>query len=727
MARPPERPRFASAARILRESLAALLPPRRISVADHAARHRWVPSPQGAHLVHWDHGVAPYLTEPMEALSDDAHDTVAVIGPAASGKTMVAENWALHNVEADPADMLWYLHTDPAIEAYVKGRVEPMLEAHDKLIAHLRHGRDSVNFKRFQGGRFEFLSFTRSNLINKHVRKIVADEFDNYDPSLGDPLALLNPRRQAASAAGADSKLLLISHPDRAAPIGAKLEEQAGIMAVYQAGDRRTWWWECPHCGAFSSPNPGTPRHMALCYPEDAPLEEVEATAHLLCPVSGCIIEEKDRIPMLRTGRWVGRGEECEEDGRITGTRQKMRIAGFWIVGVMSPFVMGGIGALARMREQARRTALISGDDKPLREIMVKSWAIPYAPPRAIGSIEANELADRARPDLKLGEVPQWVRVLHTTVDVQQNRFELLTRGFGPNLESCVIEARHIPAAPATSAEDWDDLMQMLSTLAYPLASDPGRVMRVRGSMFDAMGEPGVTDQAYAAWRRARRKGLVRGLGRINGRPVHNIMPSKGAAARQAPALVIAMGDGERRDRKASAGRGDVPLAVFNTNTAKDTLAAQLAIATSGAGAIHFPAGLRAETGSVHPWFEQLAAEVHDPRRGTWAKKAAHLRNEDFDLMTMAGVVARLHGLHRLDWQAPPGWAAPQDNNTQIGAAAQLAPSPAAGVVTPEPTPAAAPIARPVALPPMPPARAPAGVVIAAHQAPRATLARRLA
>ena len=719
MARLPDRPRFAPAARILRESLRALLPPQRITVSDHAARYRWLPSVTGGHLVHWDHTIAPYLTEPMEALSDDAHDTVAVIGPAASGKTMVAENWALHNVHADPADMLWYLHTDPAIETYVKGRIEPMLEAHDKLIADLRHGRDSVNFKRFNGGRFEFLSFTRSNLINKHVRKIVADEYDNYDPNLGNPMALLNPRRQAASAAGADSKVLLISHADRAAPIGAKIEEQAGIMAVYLAGDRRTWWWSCPHCGGFSSPNPGTPRHMALCYPEDAPLEEIEARAHLLCPVSGCIIEEKDRIAMLASGRWVGRGEECDEDGRILGQRDRMRIAGFWIVGVMSPFVMGGIGALARAREAARRSAVISGDERPLREVMVKSWGVPYAPPRQVGSIEAAELADRARPDLALGLVPPGCRVLHTSVDVQANRFELVTRGFGAGLESWVIEARHIPAAPATNPADWDDLMRLLAGLEYPLADASGRVMRVRGCMFDAMGEPGVTEQAYAAWRRAKKARLVRYLGRIDGRPVHSIMPSKGAAAPQHPALVVSFGDGERRDRRASAGRGDVPLALFNPNTAKDALAAQLAIAEAGPGAVHFPHALRADQGETHPWFEQLAAEARDARNGKWAKKAAHLRNEAWDLLVLAGVTARLHGLHRLDWSQPPGWAADWPLNTQIGAPTlPAAPASAAGVVTPPPAPAAAPLAPPPPVLPrqMPP---PPGLPAAAIAASR--------
>ena len=86
---PPKRPdadrfAYADAARLLRETLDALPPPTRISVAEHAARHRWVRASSGAHLERCDHTTAPYLRGPMEALTEHGIETVAIVGPAAS-------------------------------------------------------------------------------------------------------------------------------------------------------------------------------------------------------------------------------------------------------------------------------------------------------------------------------------------------------------------------------------------------------------------------------------------------------------------------------------------------------------------------------------------------------------------------------------------------------------------------------------------------------------------
>ena len=665
----PARFAFASTRRLLAETLDALLPPQRISVAQHAAQHRWLKSAVGAHLELWDHASAPYLVEPMEALTSDEHDTIALVGPAACGKTVVAENWLLHSIHADPADMLWYMQTDPATETYVKGRIEPMLEAHDSLIGGLRHGRDSVGFKRFRGGRVEFLTFTASNLVNKHVGRIVADEVDAYDESLGDPLALLNPRRQAA---GVDSKLLLISHPDLGAPIEAARDRQRGIMAVYADSDRRTWWWPCPHCGVYASPNPRTARHMTLQWKEDWSLDEIQDKARLICPANGCVIEDHQRRAMNAAGRWVARGETIDEEGSIDGQRLRSRTAGFWIVGTMSPFTKDGIGGLARARAAAERAAAASGDQEGLRQVAVKSWGEPFAPPARLGAIEAAVLAERADPALKLGEVPPWVRFLTAWADAQMNRFELLVRGWGEAGMSVVVDHQVIPAEPPTNPEDWDALLKRLAEGRYPLADGSGRVMRIRAAGFDGYGAPGVTEQAYAAWRRARRTGLAKLLGKIEHRDAWSLVATKGAEGRAAPRIQVVYPNTQRKDRKA-AGRGEVPLLLFNPNGAKDALAAQLALVPPAGACVHFPARLLTPGGPRHEFFEQLAAEARDPVRGTWEKVERHRRNEVLDLMVGAEVVARLHGLHRIDWVNPPAWAAEWERNTMI---ATLSPEP---------------------------------------------------
>lgn len=651
---------YADAARVLRETFDAFLPPNRMSVADHAAQHRWVKSPVGSHLERWSHDTAPYLTEPMHWLSDEQYDTVAIPGPGACGKTMLAENWLLYTMESDPADLLWYLNTDAALDAYVKGRIEPMLDQHDPLIGSLRQGRDSVAFKRFRGGRAEFLTFTASSLVNKHVARIVGDEIDNYDISLGDPLTLLNPRRQAA---GADSKLLLISHPDRGAPIDAPRSKQRGIMAVYADSTRCTWWWPCPHCGARSSPHPNASRRMVLDWPKDAPLDEIQERARLVCPVNGCLIEDGERYAMNRAGRWVGEGETIDEEGRVTGQRRQVKTAGAWILGVMSPFTKDGIGGLARARAQAERAAEL-GDIEGLRQVVVKTFGEPFSVPAQMGSIDATVLAERADKGLALGVVPDWVRFLTAWVDAQGNRFEGLVRGWGEGGRSAVIDRWMMQAEPGTNPDDWDAMLDRLQDSVYPLAGFADRGMRVRAGGFDSQGAPGTTEQAYAAWLRRRKEGKVKKLGLSEGRDVWNLVPTRGMPGRFASRVYLAYPNSQRKDRQAAA-RGQVPTLQFNPNQAKDALAAQLAKEAPAPGSVSFPYALRNDE-PPHDFFEQLAAEVRHPVTGVWSTPEQHRRNEVLDMMVGCEVVARLHGVHRIDWARPPVWAAPWETNSML-------------------------------------------------------------
>ncbi|GGJ14095.1 terminase gpA endonuclease subunit [Neoroseomonas lacus] len=651
---------YADAARVLRETFDAFLPPNRMSVADHAAQRRWVKSPVGSHLERWSHDTAPYLTEPMHWLSDDQYDTEVIVGPGACGKTMIAENWLLYTIESDPAELLWYLNTDAALDAYVKARIDTMLDQHDPLIGHLRHGRDSVAFKRFRGGRAEFLTFTANSLVNKHVARIVGDEFDNYDISLGDPLALLNPRRQAA---GADSKMLLMSHPDRGAPLDAPRSKQRGIMAVYADSTRCTWWWPCPHCGAYSSPHPNASRRMVLDWPKDASLDEIQERARLVCPVNGCLIEDGERYAMNLAGRWVGDGETIDDEGRVTGQRRQVKTAGAWILGVMSPFTKDGIGGLARVRAQAERAAEL-GDIEGLRQVVVKTFGEPFAVSAQMGSIDAAVLAKRADKGLALGVVPEGVRFLTAWADAQGSRFEWLVRGWGEGGQSWVIDRQVMPAEPGSNPEDWDDLLDRMQDAIYPLADGSGRGMRVWAVGFDSQGQPGVTEQAYAAWLRRKKAGRARKLGLIEFRDVWTLVPTRGASTREAPRIQIVYPNSQRKDRKAAA-RGQVPVLRFNPSYAKDALSAQLSVIPPAGASVNFPAALLSEA-APHDFFEQIAAEVRHSVTGVWTKREPHLRNEVLDMMVGCEVVARLHGLHLIDWARPRAWQAEWDSNSMV-------------------------------------------------------------
>ncbi|MTK12694.1 MAG: phage terminase large subunit family protein [Clostridiaceae bacterium] len=661
---------FASAAGLLAEVFDALLPPDRQSVAEFAAEHRWLANEGGGYVGRWDHDMVPYLVEPMECLTSLDHLTVAVVGPGQSAKTSIAENWLLKSVSNDPGKFLWYMQTDQVLEAFVKDRINPLIAGHEamKSAQGLRPIDDSLHFKGFRSMSVQFLAATRSNLISKAAPRIIADEIDAYSASLGDVKTLLDVRRQTY---GAESMLLTVSHPDRAQG-SDPANWKEGIMSLWADSDRRVWYWQCPHCGAYSSPAPTAARVMTLEYDPDGSLDEVAASAHLLCPVNGCVIDDRDRRAMNRTGRWVGEGQEIAEDGTVTGELVKHKTAGFWILGVMSPFIIGGIGGLARARVKAERDLEVTGEEKTLREVMAKQWGIPYSPNRKVGSIDANTLAERARGEtsVPLGRVPEWVRFLTVATDCQSSHFEWLVRGWGISGESCVLQTEKMPANPAASPEDWDRLYDEVLTRGWPLADRTARLMLPRGAGFDLNGPPGTSAQAYAAWRRWRAKpgSKVRKYGQIAGRDLWSILPTQGADGFNAPRLAVAYPDTSRKASKFA--RGEVPVARFNPNLFKDDLSGQLLVAEAGPLYVHCPAGLRSRQ-EPHVWFEQLVAEVRD-LRGRWQKPHSGVRNEALDLMVMTHVIAHLHGLSRINWDKPPPWAAAWDTNTMIVAASAV-------------------------------------------------------
>jgi len=502
----------------------------------------------------------------------------------------------------------------------------------------------------------QFLPAAPNNLISKRAPRLVLDEEDAYAENLGDVAGMLDMRR---STFGDASKMLRLSHPDRAGGMSPK-KWTAGIMRGYADSDRRLWYWPCPHCNAWSSPHPLGQRVTVLEYPTDAPLDEIRDAARLLCPSCGTLIEDSARRPMNAAGQWIAEGQTIDEDGTITGEPVARVTAGFWIVGMMSTLVVGGIGELARARVLAEREAEISGDDSAVRQVVVKRWGLAYEPKRAVDQLTAAQIADRAEPSLKLGVVPAGVRFITGFVDVQGNRFELLFRGWGEKSESWVIATETMSAEPTTSAADWDRLMLRLLTAAFPLSDGSGRVMRVRGAGFDAYGAPGTTLHAYAAWRRWRMRGI--GLrARIDGREAWNIICTKGLGGPNAPPLVTVRPDTQRHDRLASAG-GTVPIAQFNANTFKDALASQLATA-QGPFSVHIPTALLSTT-EPHLFFEGLVAETRQPNR-TW-KHTSQYRNEPTDQMVGTHVIAHLHGLARLNWDRPPAWAALWDQNSMV-------------------------------------------------------------
>lgn len=660
---------YAHAAHIVIGALQLLRPPTRETVDEYALRRRQLPARSGIGRMPYSHDDGPYLVAPMRSLNSYLYTTVAFVGPGQCGKTTIAENAFLHAVAKQARNILWYMQTDEGVEAYVKKRINQMIQWHDEMSSKL--GKDpiqrSLHYKEFIDMTVEFLSATYSNLIGKSAPFIIADEYDAYDPALGDPKQLLDVRRRYY---GRLSTLLAISHPDRALGLNPDKDWRNGIMRVYADSTRKAWYWPCPQCRGWSSPVPTEPRVMTLEWPHDAPLDVIQREAHLLCPINGCIVHDRERKAMnlaaFRSphGGWIGQGQEIDEGGTVRGELIPNDTDGYWAVGVMSDFLLNGIGDLARAMSKAEKEFEVSGDPKTLKEVTVKDFGFPYTARGPQGSVDAETLAERARDETQpLGIVPEGVRVLFCWIDLQAAHAEVLVRGFGIDGESWIIDKLRVPFETSTDRKAWFELLSGLIAKRYPLATDAKRGMAIRGLGYDSGGAPGVTDRAYEVWRKLKKESLTRLLGKTDGRDVWTVLPTKGSGNLNAPKLSVVYPDNQKKDKKI-ARSGTVPLALFNANGFKDDLGGQLMHRDPGPGFVHIPAALRSAE-SPHVNFEQLVSEQRD-NLGKWEKPHQGVRNEMLDLMVGTDVIAHLHGLHRMVWTAPKVWAAEWDKNSTI-------------------------------------------------------------
>jgi phage terminase large subunit GpA-like protein len=118
----------------------------------------------------------------------------------------------------------------------------------------------------------------------------------------------------------------------------------------------------------------------------------------------------------------------------------------------------------------------------------------------------------------------------------------------------------------------------------------------------------------------SREKRLLKNFGRLDGRDLHSVVPTKGASGLNAPMLSLVYPSSQRKDRKVVRA-GIEPLAIFNPNTFKDDLAGQLQVAAAGARYVHLPKELRSKE-PPHVLLEQMVAETRKPS-GQWEKPPA--------------------------------------------------------------------------------------------------------
>ncbi|HBB6441896.1 TPA: phage terminase large subunit family protein [Escherichia coli] len=630
--------------------------PRRMQVADAVAQYMRVPMGAG-NSVPWDPLVAPYVIEPMNCLASREYDAVIFVGPARTGKTIgLIDGWVIYNVICDPADMLIIQMTEEKAREHSKKRLARTFRVSPEVVSRLSPNKNDNNVydRTFLAGNYLKIGWPSVNIMSSSDYKCVAlTDYDRFPEDIdgeGDAFSLASKRTTTFMSSG---MTLVESSPGRdvkdvkwrrTSPHEAP--PTTGILSLYNRGDRRRWYWPCPHCGEYFQPC----GDVVAGFRDIADPVLASEAAYIQCPsCSGRIMPEQKR-ELNGRGVWLRDGESINADGSRYGDPRRSRIASFWMEGPAAAYQT--LSQLVYKLLTAEQEYETTGNEETLKTVINTDWGLPYLPRASMEQRKSELLEQRAEPVLSRS-VPDGVNFLVATVDVQagrHRRFVVQVTGYGSRGERWIIDRYNITQSlrgdsdgesqridPASYPEDWDVLLTDVFHKSWPLASDPSQQMRLMAMAVDSGGEDGVTDNAYKFWRRCRRDGLGK-----------RIYLFKGDSIRRAKLISRTFPDNTGRTGRRAQAAGDVPLWLLQTDALKDRVNNALWRDSPGPGYVHFPDWL----GS---WFYDELTYEERSSDGKWSKPGRGA-NEAFDLMVYAEALVILHGYEKIRWPDAPEW-----------------------------------------------------------------------
>ncbi|EFL3653859.1 phage terminase large subunit family protein [Escherichia coli] len=642
---------------IWREVASLFRPPSRLPVAE--AIRRYMRVPRGANTsVPWESSLTPYMIDPINTLSAREYDAVVFVGPARTGKTEgLIDGWIVYGIICDPADMLVVQMTETKAREHSRTRLSRTFRHSPEVSKRLSPSRNdnNVHDKMFLDGSFLKIGWPSITVFSSSdYRRVALTDYDRFPENVdgeGDAFTLASKRTTTFMSSG---MTLVESSPGRDITdtkwrCGGAHEAPptTGILSLYNRGDRRRWYWPCPHCGEYFQPV----MDNMTGYRNNPDFVAAGQAARLMCPHCRGLIAPEQKRELNNQGIWLREGERAAADGSITGTPRNSRIASFWMEGPAAAYQTWA--QLVYKLLTAEQEYEATGSEETLRAVINTDWGLPYLPRASMEQRKSELLEQRAEP-VPSRSVPDGINFLVATVDVQagrHRRFVVQVTGYGSRGERWIIDRYNITQSlrsdcdgesqridPASYPEDWDVLLTDVFHKSWPLASDPSQQMRLMAMAVDSGGEDGVTDNAYKFWRRCRRDGLGK-----------RIYLFKGDSIRRAKLISRTFPDNTGRTGRRAQAAGDVPLWLLQTDALKDRVNNALWRDSPGPGYVHFPDWL----GS---WFYDELTYEERSSDGKWSKPGRGA-NEAFDLMVYAEALVILHGYEKIRWPDAPEWA----------------------------------------------------------------------
>lgn len=568
----------------------------------------------------------------MDALSDPEVSEVALLGPSQGGKSEIGLAWTGWIIDTDPSDMLICQPDRAMAQNFVKTRLDPMIESTSAVKAKLQPvgNANNIDLKLFRGMSLASIWPVPSQFAQRPIRFGWIDDYDQIEENIGSvggeggqgsAISLLEGR--FTSHEGREKKFVSSSPAD----------DKGGKTEAFVAGgtDERLQP-ECPHCGERFEPD----LTRDLKFDDKGSADQAEASAHVVCPANGCVLEPSDRRRLLDSlCRLPARGFVASND-KVSKRRRTFRIDGL--------MALTSWPKLARLWREAQIEWEVRQDESLLRTFVNTKAGKNYRSQLSGEKpLDGDALKLRRELGFMAGTIPAGVKVWGVQVDVQHNRVECQAYGWGDGLEGWLLNRWHIDVlddglttlAPFSHPEHSAALLGLWN-LRLPLAdgsgqSPPPLTVQVDIGGGGVKGE-GATAFAKAFWDASRALGIHKS----------RITLTKGGSSLTGDLMPRAKFADQKR--KGGPRRTSAELWLPNVHRIKNIIDARLRRTDPGPGYIHL-AGGKVGGGPLKPGVdehstgrlldehvEEITAE--ELQKGRWVKIRA--RNETLDLLVAA-------------------------------------------------------------------------------------------
>jgi len=637
----------------------AVRPAERLTVTEAGERYHYISNK--TYTGPWSREKTPYMVEVQDGLTSLEKTGTVFVGPARTGKSLSFLNWLTYTAKCDPADMMIIQMNQGRAREWSQDDLAKFLRYSDDIRKLLVPGRtnDNVYDKTFLSGmRLTIKHPTIAELSGKTIPRLWIMDYDREPINIdgeGDKWSLTKKRSQTFKRHG----MTVAESSPGCEVLNAKWSPQTphqappteGILALYNTGDRRRWYWSCPQCNDKFEPD-----WKLLTYPDSQDFHEAAEAVTLTCPHCGFPMLPDMQYELNLGGRWIADGQQWLPSGEVIGSPPRSDIASYWLKGPAAAYTTWP--ELVVKYLEANKEYEDTGSEEKLKAVTNTDFGLPYTYKALENGRLPETLKARAIHWSDEPTVPTEAGggFLVATVDVQARSFVvhvyLVSAGnviwhvdmFKIRKSARIDEDGHpYPIDPAGFKEDWHLLIDQVIHRTYPLNDGSSRRMAIKISGCDSGGKDGVTANAYDFYRHLQTEMLHQRFHLLKGNE------SKGY---QDTAMRPAMWDSLKKD-KFSVARGDIPGWLVSSNFVKDAVNTLL----EAPDRVKFPKW-------APDWlYSQLTAEVRDPGKG-WLNTSGK-RNESFDLICYCYALLThpdIRAFHQ-DWSNPPSWMDDFDRN----------------------------------------------------------------